>query len=241
VQFQAPEKRRLATTYFVPEAGIGVAMQAHPQRQRGERLNVGIVGLGVGILATYAEPGDHFVFYEIDPKVKTIALEHFTFLDDAQRRGAKVEVRLGDARIVLEREAEQHAAAPYDLLVVDAFSSDAIPLHLLTAECFETYWRRVTPEGVLAVHVSNRHVDLNPVVRMHAQRAGREACFVAYRPSAEKMTNQAAMASNWILIAGNQAFLHHPTLVQARQPWPANSREPILWTDDFSNLFQVLK
>jgi spermidine synthase len=241
VQFQAPESRRTPTAYFARQSGIGVALRALAAHRPADGLQVGIVGLGVGTIAAYAERGDRFVFYEIDPKVKSIAQENFSFLSDAHARGASCEVRLGDGRIVLEREAAQADAPRYDLLAIDAFSSDAIPMHLLTSECFETYWRRLRPNGMLAVHVSNRHVDLKPVVRKHVERAGQEACFVDFQPTAEQAHHEAAQVSNWILITGNRDLLASQELRDARSPWPTGSCPPLLWTDDFSNLFQVLR
>ncbi len=241
VQFQSPKKRRTPTAYYGRESGVGAALLALAEGRGEQGLHVGVVGLGVGTLAAYAEQGDRWVYYEIDPKVETIAENHFTFLADARRRGATCEVRLGDARIVLEREAEAGSAPPYDLLVVDAFSSDAIPMHLLTDECFQVYWRRLRPDGVLAIHVSNRYLDLSPVVRMHAERAGKEACFAPHQPTAEEATQEAALASHWILLSSNRALLARAPVAGVHRPWPQDSRPPLLWTDDFSNLFQVLQ
>jgi hypothetical protein len=239
VQFQLPEKRRVATAYYAPEGGVGQTMQA--LRQLRPTMRVGVVGLGVGTLAAYAEAGDRFTFYEIDPKVEDIARQNFRFLSEAQERGAVCEVRLGDARIVLEHELSHAAEAPYDLLVIDAFSSDAIPVHLLTAECFQLYWGRLTPDGVLAVHVSNRYVDLTPVVRHHANVTGKKAYFLPYQPTAEAMRDGAALASHWIVVSGNSRFLNDAALSAVQRPWPKGSRTSLCWTDDFSNLFQVLR
>ncbi|MDJ0866979.1 MAG: fused MFS/spermidine synthase, partial [Myxococcota bacterium] len=163
MQWTDAARRRVPTTYYGPESGGTLAITAHPERMARLRrepgwtpLHVGVVGLGVGTLATYGHPGDHFRFYEIDEEVLSLAREYFTFLEDS---AASVEVVLGDARIRLTEELASSGSQRFDVLVLDAFSSDSVPMHLLTREAFELYAAHLEPDGVLAIHVSNRHLD----------------------------------------------------------------------------------
>ena len=229
-QLTAARRRAEATTYFGPASGVGLALRLHPRRVAGRPLRVGVVGLGVGTLAAWSRPGDAFRFYELDAAVARLSAgtsPAFTYLRDA---AGEVSVALGDGRLVLEREPPQ----AYDVLAVDAFSSDAIPTHLLTREAFAAYLRHLAPGGVLAVHVTNRYVDLKPVVRGAARALGLEAEHV---PSFE---NGTGWSSDWMLLARDRAVLDHEVVSAATLPpqWRANES---LWTDDWSNLFRVLK
>jgi len=171
LEFEDPQIRRDPTTYYGRNSGIGrLLTYSLPNRQR----RVGLVGLGIGTLATYARPGDQFRFYEINPAVEKFAREYFHYLGDCQGR---VDVVPGDARLTLDRESPQN----FDVLVLDAFSGDAIPTHLLTLEAFAIYLRNLAPDGVIAVHVSSRHFALQPVVRALAD-AYELAFFVANEP-----------------------------------------------------------
>ena len=142
--------------------GVGVALTRFPSR---EPKRVATVGLGTGTIAAYAQEGDYFCFYEINPNVRLLATTEFTYLSDAQQRGATVHIELGDARISFERQEPQH----YDIIALDAFSGDSIPAHLLTQEAFAAYRRHLQPDGVIAVHISNRHLQLEPVVLSQAE------------------------------------------------------------------------
>lgn len=154
-QFRHPAFQKLPTTYYGEEAGVGLALT---HLREGKPKRVGAVGLGVGTVATYGKPGDYFRFYEINPTVLEIANNDFSYLKDS---AATTEVILGDARISMERESSQQ----FDVLVLDAFSGDSIPTHLLTKEAFDVYLRHLSADGVIAVHISNKHVNLEPVIR----------------------------------------------------------------------------
>lgn len=177
LQFTSDLRRREATSYYVPRSGIGLTLERHPRRRAGESLRVGVVGLGVGTLAAYARPGDTFRFYEINPEVIALSAGFsptFTYLRDSP---AHVEVVPGDARLALEREPPRD----FDVLAVDAFSSDAIPVHLLTREALLVYLRHLRgPNGVVAFHVSNRYLDLRPVVKGLAGRLDLRAALVVW-------------------------------------------------------------
>ena len=238
VQFQAPEKRGQATTYYGPDTGIGVAVRHFPRLGNSHAgLRIGVVGLGIGTIATYATKNDYLRFYEINPQVVELSNEYFTYQKDALDRGVDVNVFLGDARIVMERQLSQEKEQHFDILVLDAFSSDAIPIHLLTEECFETYWQHLNSEGILAVHISNRYLDLSPVVRKLAELHRKETC----RIDGNGDEQQGTRPSNWVLMTSNSRFLKSEAVEAARMPWPNDARKPLLWTDDFSSLYQLLK
>jgi hypothetical protein len=234
-QFTAPEKRRWHGAYYGETSGVGIALQHHPGRTEG--LSVGGVGLGAGMLATYAEPGDEWNFYEINPMVTELAERYFTYLEDARQRGADMHVLHGDGRLVLERQLERSGPLGFDVLVLDAFNSDSVPVHLLTREAFAMYWEHLKADGVLAVNISNRHVDLSPVVRKLAEINGKQAHWVP----GPRDDARGVLDSVWVLVTSNRAFLDKPEVASALAEWPADARDPVLWTDDFSNIYSLLK
>jgi spermidine synthase len=192
-------------------------------------LRVGVIGLGTGTLAAYGRPGDTYRFYDINPLVIDIARTQFRFVRESK---AKVDTVLGDARLSLEREPPQN----YDVLAVDAFSSDAIPVHLLTREAFELYFRHLQPGGVLAVHVSNRHLNLAPVVVLAAESLGKRAAVIEN----DDDDDNAVFGSTWVVVSARQNFFDYRFILTGTTP-----AKPIaglrMWTDDYSNLFQILK
>ncbi|HSB60812.1 MAG TPA: fused MFS/spermidine synthase, partial [Vicinamibacteria bacterium] len=232
LQFSAPARRREPTTYYGPGSGAALALRRHPRRLAGEPLRVGLVGLGVGTLAAYARPGDVFRAYEINPDVLRLSTGPdplFTFLRDAP---AEVTTVLGDARLALEREAPQR----FDVLVLDAFASDAIPVHLLTREAFALYVRHLRePGGVLAAHVSNKYLDLRPLVRGLAGAFGLRAALV------ESQASGAIWSSDWVLAVRDDALLRDPEVDAAALPLAVGEPGLPVWTDDYSNLLGVLK
>jgi len=231
LQLGDPVRRRQPTTYFGPSSGVGLAIARHPRRLAGEPMRVGVVGLGVGTLAAWSRPGDVFRFYELDPEVVRLSQGErplFTYLRDAAGR---VSVVTGDGRLALEREPPQQL----DVLALDAFSSDAIPVHLLTREAFSVYERHLRPGGVIAVQITNRYVDLQPVVRGVAAARGYQAEYV---PSHEP--GGSLWSSDWMLVTRDQGLLDDEVISAASLP-PLGRRRPLLWTDDWSDLVRVLK
>jgi hypothetical protein len=225
-QYTHPARRKEVVTYYCPDTGIGRLMATRPV---GSPAKIGVMGLGAGTLAGFGRPGDIVKFYEINPLVQKIANEQFTYLKDSD---ALVEVALGDARLTLEREPPQE----FDVLVMDAFSSDSIPVHLITREAIAAFFRHLKPDGVLAVHISNRYIDLQPVLAQGANALGKKALLVESDDSADG----ACYGTTWVLIANNDDLFNRPQLKEAGKPLtPA----PWLrtWTDDYSNLFKVLK
>jgi len=212
------------TTYYTEGSGVGLALLNH--RADRER-HVGIVGLGAGTLATYGKQGDRFRFYEINDSVIELANDYFTFLNNTQ---ASVKLVLGDARLTLEREESQ----AFDVLVLDAFSGDAIPVHLLTREAMEIYRRHLNADGVLAIHISNLYFDLKAIVTGLALNASFEATIV----SDDLAAWPGALKSCWVLMSAKKEILSEAT--GAVQPVVPKGK-PVLWTDDKSNLFEALK
>ena len=242
-QFSYRTRRFRPTTYYGPDSGVSYAIRRHPTRLGRHApdtnapppridfppLRIGAIGLGVGTVAAYAKTNDVLRFYEIDPDVKTLAEKRFSYLANCQ---GDLEFSIGDARNNLTREAPQN----FDVLILDAFSGDAIPAHLLTAEAFDLYWKHLKPDGVLAVHVSNAHLDLKPVVMGLAKRSEKSAALVVNQ-DADRF---GVYESDWVLVSNNQEFLLDRELDAVLKPFPPDAK-PIVWTDDFSDLFSILK
>ncbi|HCF57936.1 MAG TPA: ferrichrome ABC transporter permease [Myxococcales bacterium] len=236
-QHRDAAKRRAPTLYFGVDTGVGRALRAQRASVGDRGLNVGVIGLGIGTLAAYGEAGDRMRFYEINPAVIDVALDSslFTFLSDSP---AGIENIEGDARLSLRRELLESGSHRFDLLVIDAFSSDSIPVHLVTREALGLYLEHLAPGGVLAFHITNRFLDLAPVMARLAEDAGLERALVAYEPEAEPEV--LSSKSLWMLLSRDRAVLDRPEIAKAasRTP-PAPSQD--LWTDDFSNVLATLR
>jgi hypothetical protein len=217
--------RKQPTTYYSRDSGIGLALRYCCDGVK----RVGVVGLGAGTLAVYGNPGDYFHFYDINPAVINIANSVFTYLRESP---AQKEITLGDARLSLEQEQPQG----FDVFAIDAFSGDAIPVHLLTKEAIALYLRHLKPDGILAIHTSNMYLRLDPVVKQLADNAG----YPAKSIENDSDDDQCIASADWVLITRNSRFLNSP-VVQKN----ADAIDPIkglrLWTDDYNNLFQILK
>src|SRR5450432_323182 len=225
-QMKNEKYRRMPVTYFCPQSGIGRGMLA----QEGRPRRIGILGLGCGTLAAYGRAGDTLRIYEINPLVLDIARTEFTYLKDTP---AKVEVALGDGRLLLESEPDQH----FDMLVMDAFSGDSVPVHLITREAFGLYFRHLKPNGILAVNISNTYLDLEPVMERAANAFGKVA--LAYHFTA-KDDDTFCFSCSWALIMNAAAASAHPEL-QKDAKLLRPERPFRIWTDDFSNMFSILK
>ncbi len=223
-QYLAPERRREPTAYYGVTSGVGRAIDSLGSGAR----RVGVIGLGAGVLAAYGRPGDVYRMYEINPQVFDIAATEFSFQRDS---GARIEPVLGDARLALEREGPQ----AFDVLVVDAFSGDSVPIHLITVEAMAVYLRHLRPDGIVAFHVTNRYIGLAPVVELIAQAHGVHAVLVH-----DEAANSALRRTDWMLVARDPKVLARESIREAVVPVT-----PIAglaaWTDDFNNLFGVLK
>ena len=225
-QMLRPEYRRMPVTYFCPDSGIGRAMRALEKAPR----RIGILGLGCGTLAAYGQAGDTFRIYEINPLVLDIARTEFTYLNDTP---AKVETAIGDGRLVLEKEPDQQ----FDLLVMDAFSGDSVPVHLITREAFQMYFRHLKPSGILAVNISNKYLNLEPVMERASNAFDKVGLVYHYDPPESEPL---CFGCSWTLIMSRAAADAHPELlrnVKVLEP----ERPFRMWTDDFSNMLSILK
>jgi len=224
--FGSNELRHTPTTYYASDSGVGLAVRfCCADRTR----NIGVIGLGAGTLAAYGRPGDRIRFYDINPAVPAIAQSTFTYIRDS---AAQIQIVEGDARTSLARESPQH----FDVLVVDAFSGDAIPIHLLTTQALALYRRHLAPHGILAFHISNRHVDLAPAIALLAASAGMQA----RRVSTGSLQQPGEYTSTWMLVTADPDFFAQPQLsAVARLPEPNPDLK--VWTDDYSALLPLIR
>jgi SAM-dependent methyltransferase len=225
LQFLGPSRRREPTTYYSRDSGVGLAIRLASR----PGMRVGIIGLGAGTIAAYGHRGDSYTFYEINPLVVQVAQHEFTYLRDSD---ANTEIVLGDARLSLESEAPRG----YDVLAVDAFSGDSIPTHLLTREAFAEYFRHLRPDGVLAIHISNRYLDLAPVVAAAAHGLNKPAMLV----TSPEDDSKGVSISSWVLITDRPNFFSNPDLKWEGEMLKPGGRE-LLWTDDYSSLLPILE
>jgi SAM-dependent methyltransferase len=237
LQFAAPERAREITSYFGASSGLGLALRHFP-RQQNQR--VGLLGLGVGTVAAYGKPGDYYRIYEINPHVKEIAEKPFTYLATSR---AKIDVIMGDARLSMENEPPQE----FDFLIMDAFSSDAVPVHLLTREAFEIYQRHLKPDGVILVNITNRYLDLQPVVENAAEVFGFRAHRIDTNDGGGEHDHSSGdggwwlYASSWMLLSHNEDFMERSALRYAASAPSMNRSRIPLWTDDYTSMFRILQ
>ena len=229
VQFDSPQRRREPTTYYHRQSGVGRTLHA-VNRQREEPLHVGNVGMGAGTIAVYGRPLDRYRFYEINPAVIDFADRHFSFVSDS---AAMVTTVPGDARLSLENEPPQQ----FDVLVLDAFSGDAVPAHLLTTQAMAVYLRHLKGDGVIAVHVSNDYLDLRPVIVGLAAEY-ELSCVYIDTPGDRKRWK---FRSKWMLLTRDETLLQSPEISDVARLAGEADVSPVVWTDDFNNLLHVLK
>ena len=226
-QFLLPEKQQQPTTYYGPDSGIGRIISV--KREGATAINVGVVGLGAGTLAVYGRKGDSYRFYEINPQVIDVAMKEFTYLTSTP---AKIENLLGDARLTMERETPQN----YDVLAIDAFSSDSIPTHLMTHQAMGVYLKNMKQDGVIAFHVTNRFLHLAPVVKRIADENGLHTVLISDDPE----DGSDFAKTDWVLVSRSEKALAHARIADAKQPI-GEIPGLRLWTDSFNNLFKILK
>ena len=230
-EFKGPN---IPTTYYVPESGVGLAILNHPRY--GQNQRVGLLGLGVGTLLAYSQPGDVYRAYEINPVVIDLAAgvgDYYSFVSDSP---ADVTLVPGDARLSLQRELEQGHPQNFDVLALDTFSSDSIPVHLVTKEAFALYLAHLAPDGIIAAHITNLHLDLQPVFWQLAKYYGLSIARINYSGD-----SNGGYASHWILLARQPALLRIPAIQEHSVDLSGYTTNLKLWTDDYSNLFQILK
>jgi hypothetical protein len=235
-QFQDKEKRYRPVSYYGPASGVGLAIACHPRRLERQGLRIGVIGLGTATLAAYGRQGDYIRFYEINPQVLRLSDKYFSYRKNSR---ARIDVVLGDARISMERERQRGEPQKFDVLAVDAFSSDAIPVHLLTRECYQTYRYHLKEDGILAMHITNRYFDLSPVIRnliLPGSKQDMQAVWIEGVGDESQGTD----STDWILLTANRQFLANPNVHQNVAPWHDPAPPPGFWTDDYSNLFSLL-
>lgn len=232
MQYMAEDRRGLAVDYYGPKTGIALAMRHHPRRAH-ESLKVAVVGLGAGTLAIFSRAGDDFRFFELDPEVQRLAQAYFTYLDDAKGR---VSVTLGDGRIQLENALAAGEAGTYDLIALDAFSSDSVPIHLLTREAAELYRQLLKPDGLLLFHITNRFVNLTQVMVGLARDKDVALAMVVNKES------KYVSSTRWAVFGrrGN-AFFEDPAVEDELWFWNGEDDAGLSWTDDYASLLQVLR
>ena len=235
-QYTEPSRRMEPSTYYVNNTGAAIAVNRHPRRD--ETLRVAVIGLGTGTMAVHGREGDLFRFYDIDPKIERVARKHFSYLDP--NNPAKTEVILGDARISMERELKTEGPGNYDLIVLDAFSGDAIPAHLLTDEAFAIYDQHLrrdngVPMGIVAVHISNRYLDLEPVVAAIANKHGYKTMLF----HTEEGFAASDTGSDWVLVTQNEEFLNDSVVSSLGKP--LQPKFELLWTDQRTSLLPILQ
>lgn len=228
-QLTDPEQRRRITSYYGEQSGVALAIRNFPRPQK----RIGVVGLGTGTTAAFGEKGDYVRIYEINSEVLRIATNRFSFIKDTRELGGQVDVIMGDARLSMEREKSQQ----FDILALDAFSSDAIPVHLLTKEAVAIYGKHLAPDGVLAIHISNRYLDLEPVVENVAKEFGYQRLSIS---DGEGEKDWWIYSSTWVLLSKNKDLM---TLIASRSEAadkePSKKKVP-LWTDDYASLLPIM-
>jgi len=217
------------TSYYVSGSGVGVAFDSY-RSQSDLDLNVAVIGLGAGSMATWLEPNDRIVFFEINPMVKFVAQNYFSFLKDTR---GEATVKLGDGRVELQNEAADPTAPKYDLIVIDAFSSDSIPIHLLTSECIELYLQRLQPDGILVAHITNRFIDLLPVFLQHADEQELTPILIDYKSPDNRIN------THWVLLTKNDAVVRSEAVQSLQSQLPEGIKR-VRWTDDYSSVAALL-
>ena len=243
-QWSDQARRGIPLTYYGENSGVGRLIMA--MQESHDRLRVGGIGLGAGTLAANMRPQDAIVYYEINPLVVDYAEQHFTFMKDARSRGVQIETRLGDARLVLDAELRNSNGRndeKYDVLVVDAFSSDSIPIHLITDESMAIYKQSIKPDGVIVMNISNRFLQLTPVLARLAakhQLVG-FACHNRLKGSVEgSSSHNGETASLWVVLARKTSHFGQLAEDKTIEPLESNPAGRI-WSDDYSNVLSVFQ
>ncbi|GAA6205971.1 fused MFS/spermidine synthase [Thalassotalea sp. SU-HH00458] len=229
-----PGAAHIPMSYYRENTGVAIALEQLSliNKQNQQSLNVGFIGLGAGTLAAYGNKGDRYRFYELNPAVVHAAREYFSYLTDSK---ADVEIVIGDGRVSLSKELKAQSTGNFDVLVIDAFSGDSIPQHLLTVESMQLYWQHLAPNGVIAVHISNTHLNLLPLMQGLAQQSDKQLAYFKTKAQTENGHD-----TQWVWLTDNQSLLDNPVTKSYRTPITTNTNT-VVWSDDFSHLLSVLK
>jgi len=234
-QSLSAEMSHIPMSYYRENTGVALVLEQFSRinKLQNKSLTVGLIGLGAGTLAAYGNEDDHYYFYELNPAVVDAAQNYFTYLKDSK---ANIAIVIGDGRVSLASEQKQNDNAPFDVLVIDAFSGDSIPQHLLTVEAMDLYWQRLSQEGAIAVHISNTHLNLLPLMQGLAQQTGKTLRY--FKTKAETATGH---DTQWVMMSNNHRLLNNEMIISYQSKLPKLGNKPIVWTDDFSDLFSLLK
>jgi len=231
-QYVDPAKRRLPSCGYNQDSGVGLAMRFQKKRREGKPLKVGIIGLGVGMVASHGQPGDVLRYYELNPAVTKLTLRHFTLLQDGP---AKIEVVPGDGRISLEREAKA-GSQKFDLLIIDAFRGASPPMHLMTREAFDIYLKHLEPDGILAINFELDTFEMAPLHRGMAKAVGLDVNWFETDGDAPDCDD----ASSWALYSRDQDLWKVPDVEEGVSDWRDNSDTRLVWTDNDANLMSII-
>lgn len=216
-------------SYYRPNTGVHLVID---ELSSGNKLQVGIIGLGVGALAAYGKSGDHYTFYELNPQVSEFANRYFSYLDNSE---ADVEIKLGDARVTLQNEFDSGNKNTFDLLIIDAFSGDLIPTHLMTHEAFLLYLQHIKTDGVIALHISNRHLSLLPVIMHHSKSLNMQIMLFESPGRGNEHDAQ------WVILTNNSKLTQSPKLISRQAVLTRREHKDVFWSDDYSSLLSILK
>ena len=221
-------------SYYRENTGVAIALEQFSvlKTLNQQSLNVGFIGLGAGTLAAYGNKGDNYRFYELNPAVVDAAKQYFSYLKDSK---ADIEIVLGDGRVSLAKELNDNQKENFDVLVIDAFSGDSIPQHLLTVEAMNLYWQHLNEQGVIAVHISNTHLNLLPLMQGLTQESAKELVYFKTKAQTENGHD-----TQWVWLTNNQTLLNN-RVTKAYRTKLVSNEETVVWTDDFSHLLSVLK
>ena len=221
-------------SYYRANTGVAIALEqlSIMKKQTQQSLHAGFIGLGAGTLAAYGNEGDSYRFYELNPAVVDAANQYFSYLKHSK---ADIDIVVGDGRVSLTKELNANNRENFDLLVIDAFSGDSIPQHLFTVESMKLYWQHLMPNGVIAVHISNTHLNLLPLMQGLAEQSGKELVYFKTKAQTENGHD-----TQWVWLTNNQALLENSVTKAYRTTIPNNNKS-VVWTDDFSHLLSVLK
>jgi hypothetical protein len=222
-------KSAVPLSYYRPGTGVQLVIE---ELSSDSKLQVGIIGLGVGALAAYGQSGDHYTFYELNPLVSDFANEYFSYLENSN---AAVDVKLGDARVTLQHELDLGLNNGFDLLIIDAFSGDLIPTHLMTHEAFLLYQQHTKTQGVMVLHISNRHLSLLPVIIQHSNTLDMQVMLF------ETPGNGNEHDAQWVVLTSNSRITQSPNLMYRQSAISKEQYKKVLWTDDYSSLLPILK
>jgi len=232
-QWRTAAMQEAPTTYYGGGSGLGQLLAYHPKRRPVMPMRIGVVGMGVGTIAAYGLPGDSIRFYELNPGVIELARGNNAYFSFVTRSAAQVDIVAGDGRLSLERELKQQGSQKFDILVLDAFNGDTIPVHLLTTEAMEIYLQHLAADGVFAIHVSSRVLDLSPVL------LGAMEHFHLHGTMTSSGNQENNVSSDWVLFSHNPEMLRTPGLRRYGQPLD-KGKKPVLWTDDYTNITTLL-